>query len=98
MPAVGYWLLAIGYCGPVWSARSLLPLPDRRTPDHSASDLDALHTLRANPCVSAPLRLCVDFPAFPLMFVHSVEPVTNLGRRNQPAMKASHLAQPATQN
>ena|ERR1035438_1159838 len=80
----GCWLLAIGYWGPVqsvWSARSLLPFPDRRTPDHSASDLDALHTLRANPCVSAPLRLCVDFPELSLMFVHSVKPVTNLGRR-----------------
>jgi hypothetical protein len=70
---VGCRLLAIGY----W----LLECADRRTPDHSASDLDALHMLRANPCVSAPLRLCVDFPEFSLMFVHSVEPVTNLGRR-----------------
>jgi hypothetical protein len=44
------------------------------------------------------LRLCVDFPAFPIIFKHSVEPVTNLGRRNRPRSKASHLAQSATQS
>jgi len=82
----------------VWSARSLLPLSDRPAPYDSASKLDAPQTLRANPRVFAPLRLCVDFPAFPTILRHSVEPVTNPGRRNRPGTKASHLAQPATQS
>jgi hypothetical protein len=51
-----------------------------------------------NPCVSASLRLCVDSPAFSVIFGHSAEAVTNPGRRNRPETKASHLAQPATQS
>jgi hypothetical protein len=37
-----------------------------------------------NPRVSAPLRLCVDFTAFPTKLGQSVEALTNLARRNRP--------------